>query len=38
MLNGRRLIKACDVVKIADALGVQSGDIYEKGMEEREVI
>ncbi len=31
MLNGRRLIKACDVPKIADALGVEAGDIYEAG-------
>lgn len=29
MLNGRRLIKACDVPKLADALGVEAGDIYE---------
>lgn len=33
MLNGRRLIKACDVPKIADALGVEAGDIYEAGKE-----
>lgn len=31
MLNGRRLIKACDVPKIADALGVEAGEIYEAG-------
>ena len=31
MLNGRRLIKACDVPKLADALGVEAGDIYEAG-------
>lgn len=34
MLNGRRLIKACDVPKLADALGVEAGDIYEAGNEE----
>lgn len=33
MLNGRRLIKACDVPKLADALGVDAGDIYEAGKE-----
>ena len=31
MLNGRRLIKACDVPKLANALGVDAGDIYEAG-------
>lgn len=31
MLNGRRLIKACDVPKLADALGVEAGDIYDAG-------
>ena len=31
MLNGRRLIKACDVPKLATALGVDAGDIYEAG-------
>lgn len=34
MLNGRRLIKACDVPKIADALGVEAGEIYEAGKKE----
>ena len=29
MLNGRRLIKACDIPKSAYALGMSSGDIYE---------
>lgn len=33
MLNGRRLIKACDVPKLADALGVEVDDIYEAGKE-----
>lgn len=31
MLNGRRLIKACDVPRLADALGVEAGDIYDAG-------
>lgn len=31
MLNGRRLIKACDIPKLANALGVDAGDIYEAG-------
>ena len=32
MLNGRRLIKLCDVVLIAEALGVTPNDLY--GIEE----
>ncbi len=28
MLNGRKLIKACDIPKLAKALSVESGDIY----------
>lgn len=33
MLNGRRLIKACDVPRLAHALGVGENDIYEAGKE-----
>ena len=33
MLNGRRLIKACDIPKLADALGVEVSDIFEAGRE-----
>ena len=33
MINGRRLIKACDVPRLATALGVEAGDIYAAGME-----
>lgn len=32
MINGRRLIKACDVPRLATALGVEAGDIYTAGM------
>ena len=32
MINGRRLIKACDVPRLATALGVVAGDIYSEGM------
>lgn len=32
MINGRRLIKACDVLKLATALEVEAGDIYVEGM------
>lgn len=32
MINGRRLIKACDVPRLATALGVEAGDIYSEGM------
>lgn len=28
MLNGRKIIKVCDVVAIADALDVSVGDLY----------
>lgn len=31
MLNGRRLIKACDIPRFADALGVEISEIYEAG-------
>lgn len=31
MLNGRRLIKACDIPKLAMALGVRVDEIYEAG-------
>lgn len=31
MLNGRRLIKACDVPKLAFAMEVKEGDIYSAG-------
>lgn len=31
MLNGRRLIKACDIPKLADALEVNLDDLYEAG-------
>lgn len=31
MLNGRRLIKACDIPRIATALGVKADDIYAAG-------
>lgn len=33
MLNGRRLIKACDIPRIAEALNVTSDDIYAAGKE-----
>lgn len=33
MLNGRRLIKACDILKLADALGVKTDDLFEAGKE-----
>lgn len=32
MLNGRRLIKACDIPRLAEALEVKTDDIYETGM------
>lgn len=35
MLNGRRLIKACDIPRLARALGVRENDIYEAGKKER---
>lgn len=31
MLNGRRLIKACDIPKLAHVLGVETSDIYAAG-------
>lgn len=33
MLNGRRLIKACDIPKLAEALEVGLDDIYAAGKE-----
>lgn len=33
MLNGRKLIKACDIPKIAKALGVTADTIYMSGKE-----
>lgn len=35
MLNGRRLIKACDIPRFAKALNVKLDDIYAMGNEER---
>lgn len=32
MLNGRKLIKVCDIPRIAQVLKVKSDDIYEAGM------
>lgn len=32
MLNGRRLIKACDIPKLAHALEVNADDIYKAGI------
>lgn len=34
MLNGRKLIKVCDIPRIAKVLGVKSDDIYEAGRKE----
>ncbi|MDO5344411.1 MAG: helix-turn-helix transcriptional regulator [Lachnospiraceae bacterium] len=34
MLNGRRLIKACDIPRLTKALGVTSDDIYAAGKKE----
>lgn len=31
MLNGRKLIKACDIPRIATVLGVKADEIYEAG-------
>lgn len=31
MVNGRRLIKACDILRISMALGVTANDIYAAG-------
>lgn len=33
MITGRRLIKACDIPKLAAALGVKIDDIYNEGAE-----
>lgn len=33
MLNGRRLIKACDIPRLAHVLGVKADEIYAKGLE-----
>lgn len=33
MLNGRKIIKPCDAVALADALGVTMNDLYAKGAE-----
>lgn len=33
MLRGRKMIKPCDIVKIADALGVSPGELFKKGDE-----
>lgn len=33
MLNGRRIIKACDIPRLARALGVKADEIYSAGME-----
>ena len=35
MLNGRRLIKACDVPKLAFAMEVKEGEIYSAGKERK---
>lgn len=37
MLNGRRLIKACDIPRIAEALNVNSDEIYIAGIK-KEVV
>ena len=34
MLNGRRLIKLCDIPQLAEVLGVTSDDIYAAGIRE----
>ena len=36
MLNGRKLIKACDILKLSIVLGVTADDIYAAG--EKEVV
>lgn len=33
MLNGRKIIKPCDAIAIADALGVEMNELYKKGDE-----
>lgn len=35
MLNGRKLIKICDILKFAEALGVTLNDIYAVGKERK---
>lgn len=34
MLNGRKIIRACDIYKIARTLGVTIDEIYEAGRED----
>lgn len=34
MLNGRKIIKPCDAIAIADTLGVEMGDLYVQREEE----
>lgn len=36
MLNGRRLIKACDILKLADALDVKLDDLFKEEKEVKE--
>lgn len=36
MINGRRLIKACDILKLADALDVKLDDLFKKEREVKE--
>lgn len=36
MINGRCLIKACDIPKLANALGVKTDDLFEAGKEAEE--
>lgn len=38
MLNGRKLIKACDILRISVALEVTANDIYAAGNTEKEVV
>ena len=33
MLNGRKVIRACDIPKLAKALSVTTNDIFEAGLE-----
>ena len=35
MLNGRKIIKLCDVMAIADSLGVEVQDLYTSGQKGR---
>ncbi|MBC8586083.1 helix-turn-helix domain-containing protein [Youxingia wuxianensis] len=35
MLNGRKIIKPCDTLAIAAALGVEAGELYAKGVKEK---